>query len=57
MTQAPICRQLQLLCELNLLIRASASAGGRADSYRANEALVLLAVDLAITFLESAADS
>ncbi len=57
MTQPHICRQLQLLCELNLLIRASASAGGRADSYRANEPLVLMAVDLARISLEAAAES
>lgn len=57
MTQPHICRQLQLLCELNLLIRASASTGGRGDSYQANEPLVLKAVDLARISLEEAPGS
>ncbi len=57
MTQPHICRQLQLLCELNLLIRTSASNGGRADSYRANPALVLMATDLARLSIDQRPDS
>ncbi len=57
MTQPHICRQLQLLCELNLLVRASASAGGRADSYRANASLVLLVADLARISIDQESDS
>jgi len=57
MTQPHICRQLQLLCELNLLIRASAGAGGRADCYRANEPLVQMAADMARHSFNTNSDS
>ena len=57
MTQPHVSRQLQLLCELNLLIRATATGGGRADSYRANATLVPMVLELASIALDQRPDS